>query len=189
MPETMTNTRKIAYIAILSTLSFLLMYLKFPLIASASFLLLDFSILPILIGLVIMDLKSALGILVLRTLLKLLLNNGGVSTIIGLPMNVIALGVFVISLAIIWKQKQTLTNYLLASFVGTIALTIVMVILNYIYAMPLYAKFAHFDISAILGLKNYLFAMVIPFNLLEGIIFSVIFFILYACLKTYLKRV
>ncbi len=38
MPETMTNTRKIAHIAILSTLSFLLMYLQFPLIPSASFL-------------------------------------------------------------------------------------------------------------------------------------------------------
>ena len=35
MPETMTNTRKIAHIAILSTLSFLLMYLQFPLIPSA----------------------------------------------------------------------------------------------------------------------------------------------------------
>ena len=43
MPETMTNTRKIAHIAILSTLSFLLMYLQFPLIPSASFLQFDFS--------------------------------------------------------------------------------------------------------------------------------------------------
>ena len=98
MPETMTNTRKIAHIAILSTLSFLLMYLQFPLIPSASFLQFDFSVLPVLVGLVMFDLKSALGILILRTLLKLLLNNGGISTIIGLPMNVLALGVFVVAL-------------------------------------------------------------------------------------------
>ena len=104
MPETMTNTRKIAHIAILSTLSFLLMYLQFPLIPSASFLQFDFSVLPVLVGLVMFDLKSALGILILRTLLKLLLNNGGISTIIGLPMNVLALGVFVVALAILWNQ-------------------------------------------------------------------------------------
>ena len=187
MPETMTNTRKIAHIAILSTLSFLLMYLQFPLIPSASFLQFDFSVLPVLVGLVMFDLKSALGILILRTLLKLLLNNGGISTIIGLPMNVLALGVFVVALAILWNQKQRLKNYILASVVGTLGLTVVMFMLNYVYAVPLYAKFANFDISAILGLGNYLFAMVIPFNLIEGIIFSVTFFILYSCLKPILK--
>ncbi len=187
MPETMTNTRKIAHIAILATLSFLLMYLQFPLIPSASFLQFDFSILPVLIGLVMFDLKSAFGILILRTLLKLLLNNGGISTIIGLPMNVIALGVFVVALAILWKQKPSFKNYVIASVVGTLGLTVVMFVLNYIYAVPLYAKFANFDISTILGLGNYLFAMVIPFNLIEGVIFSVTFFILYSCLKPILK--
>ena len=70
---------------------------------------------------------------------------------------------------------------------GTLGLTVVMFMLNYVYAVPLYAKFANFDISAILGLGNYLFAMVIPFNLIEGIIFSVTFFILYSCLKPILK--
>ena len=58
MLETMTNTRKLAHIAILSTLSFLLMYLQFPLIPSASFLQFDFSILPVLVGLMMIDLQS-----------------------------------------------------------------------------------------------------------------------------------
>ena len=59
MLETMTNTRKLAHIAILSTLSFLLMYLQFPLIPSASFLQFDFSILPVLVGLMMIDAKCA----------------------------------------------------------------------------------------------------------------------------------
>ena len=49
-----------------------------------------------------------------------------------------------------------------------------MLVLNYVYAVPLYAKFANFDISTILGLGNYLFAMVVPFNLIEGIIFQLL---------------
>ena len=40
----------------------------------------------------------------------------------------------------------------------------------------LYATFANFDISKILGVANYLFAMVIPFNLLEGVVFLAIAF-------------
>ena len=46
-----------------------------------------------------------------------------------------------------------------------------MLVLNYVYAVPLYAKFANFDIGKILGLSNYLMTMVLPFNLIEGVIF------------------
>lgn len=38
----MTNTRKLAYIAILSAVSFLLLYFSFPLIPAADFLKVDF---------------------------------------------------------------------------------------------------------------------------------------------------
>ena len=79
-------------------------------------------------------------------------------------------------------------SFLLASVVGTIGLTMAMLVLNYIYAVPLYAQFANFDISAILGLGNYLFAMVVPFNLIEGVIFSISFFILWTCLKPILLK-
>lgn len=184
----MTNTRKLAYIAILSALSFLLMYIQFPLIPAASFLQVDLSVLPILVGLVALDLGSAFGILIIRTLLKLLLNNGGAGTLIGLPMNVIALGLFVLSMALLWKKSPTGKNYIIASVTGTIGLTLAMLVLNYVYAVPLYAKFANFDIKAILGLGNYLFAMVVPFNLIEGVIFAVAFYILNACLKPVLSK-
>ena len=180
----MTNTRKMAYIAILSALSFLLMYFQFPLIPAASFLQVDFSILPILVGLLMLDLSSAFIILIIRTLLKLLLNNGGVGTLIGLPMNVVALAVFIWAMAALWNQKRSDKAYIVASAVGTLGLTVTMFVLNYIYA-----KFANFDIKTILGLGNYLFAMVVPFNLIEGIIFSVTFFVLYNCLKSVLKKV
>ena len=180
----MTNTRKLAYIAILSAVSFLLLYFSFPLIPAADFLKVDFSILPVLIALV----KSAIGVLLLRSLLKLLLNNGGPGSMIGLPMNFVALGVFVWGLSYFWKKNQTSKNYILGSVVGTVLLTVVMVILNYIYAVPLYAKFANFDIAQFIGLYKYLFAMVVPFNLLEGLIFAVAFALIYAPLKSILVK-
>lgn len=55
----MTNTRKMTIIAILSAVSFLLMYLKFPLIPTANFLEVDFSLVPILFGLLILDTKAS----------------------------------------------------------------------------------------------------------------------------------
>ena len=100
----MTNTRRLSTIAILSAISFVLMYFDFPLLPAASFLKIEFSILPVLVGLVVMDLPAALGVLLLRSLLKLLLNSQGVNTYIGLPMNIVALGVFVIVFALILEK-------------------------------------------------------------------------------------
>ena len=141
-----------------------------------------------MIALVIFDFKSAIGVLLLRSLLKLLLNNGGPGSIIGLPMNFIALGFFVWGLSYFWKKNQTSKNYILGSVVGTLALTLAMVVLNYIYAVPLYAKFANFDIGQFIGLYKYLFTMVVPFNLLQGLIFAVVFALIYAPLKSILIK-
>lgn len=185
----MTNTRKMALIAILSAVSFLLMYLRFPLIPTASFLEVDFSIIPILLGLVVLDLKSSFAILMVRTLLKFLLNNNGPSTVIGLPMNIAAVGMFVLAMAFIWNKRKTTKDYILASVVGTVGSTLVMLVLNYVYAVPVYATFANFDIAKILGVGNYLFAMVLPFNLLQGVLFSIIFYGVYRILKPRLKKI
>lgn len=188
MSTSTTNTRQLVYIASLSAVSFLLMYVQFPLIPSANFLQFEFSILPALVALLIFDLKSAFAVLTLRTLLKLILNNGGVGTLIGLPMNYIALSLFILALGLGWKKKQTLKSYIIGSSLGTLTFTVAMIILNYVYAVPLYAKFANFDIKAILGLANYLFAMVLPFNLIEGTIFAVSFYLLYLAIRPLIAK-
>ena len=184
----MTNTRRLSTIAILSALSFVLMYFDFPLLPAASFLRIEFSILPVLVGVIVLDLPAAFVIILLRSLLKLILNNQGVSTYIGLPMNIVALGVFVLAFGLIWKKERTAIRFALASLVGVISMTLAMLVLNYVYAVPLYAKFANFDIEKILGLSNYLLTMVLPFNLIEGIIFALAFWLIYVFLKVTLKR-
>lgn len=184
----MTNTRKMTIIAILSAVSFLLMYLKFPLIPTASFLEVDFSIVPILLGLVLLDIKSSFAILLIRTLLKIFLNNQGPSTLIGLPMNIAAMAVFILAMAYLWKDKQTLGHYVRAAGLATVGSTLIMLVLNYVYAVPVYAAFANFDIREVLGLSNYLMLMVLPFNLLQGVLFSLVFYLSYRAAQPLLKR-
>lgn len=184
----MTNTRRLSTIALLSALSFLLMYFDFPILPMASFLKIEFSIVPILIGLVVLDLRGAISILFLRSVLKLILNNQGVNTYIGLPMNMIAIGVFVVVFGLIWKKEQTNARFWLSGLLGSLGLTLAMLALNYVYAVPLYTRFANFDIASILGVANYLFAMVVPFNLIEGAIFTIAFWLIYLVLKPVLKR-
>ncbi|AEF25804.1 ECF transporter S component [Streptococcus parauberis] len=184
----MSKTQRMVMIAALSAVSFVLMFFSFSIIPGASFLKIEFSIIPVLIGMALLDLKSAYVILILRSLLKLLLNNSGVNDFIGLPMNIVALGLFVTVFALIWKSKQTVKQYLGASLIGTIVLTLSMVILNYFYAIPLYAKFANFDIGSFIGIGKYMMAMVVPFNIVESIIFAISFYFVYIACKPILER-
>lgn len=184
---TTNRTGKMALIAILSALSFVLMFFQIPLIPSADFLQMEFSILPVLVGLVLLDFKASFVILLIRSVLKLLINGAGLSTYIGMPMNILASAVFLISFAIIWKNQRSLSRFIQAAVVGSLGLTVAMLLANYFYAVPVYAELMNFDIKTILGLGNYLFAMVLPFNLLQGAIWSVAFFIFYQVLRPMLQ--
>ncbi|EHI70036.1 ECF transporter S component [Streptococcus ictaluri] len=184
----MSKTHNMVMVAILSAISFILMFFSFAIIPGADFLKIEFSVIPALIGLVLMDLKSAYAIILIRSLLKLFLNNHGVNDFIGLPMNIIALGLFVTAFAIFWKRKPTIKHYFTASIMGTLMLTIGMLVLNYIFAIPLYAKFANFDIGLYIGILKYLLAMVLPFNLVQGLIFAIAFYFVYIASKSILER-
>ena len=75
-----------------------------------------------------------------------------------------------------------------ASLAATLGLTITMIVLNFIYAVPLYARFAGFDINKVFGLSKYLLTMIVPFNLLEGVIWALVFWLIYTLLQPVLKR-
>ncbi|GFH41903.1 riboflavin transporter [Lactococcus hodotermopsidis] len=185
-----THTRKLVLVAMLAAISFILMiFPQFPLIPGADFLKIDFSIIPILVGLYLFNLPAAFTILVLRSLLKLLLNNEGVNTWIGLPLNIVAIGSFLVIFAIFFKKETETKSYVIGSILATIAMTVAMVVMNFIYAIPLYAKFANFDIGQFIGISKYLMTMVVPFNLAEGAIFSVSFAIVFIALKTILDNI
>ncbi|MGL4248372.1 MAG: ECF transporter S component [Lactococcus garvieae] len=181
-----SKTRRLTLIAMLSAISFVLSYpmFQFPLVPSASFLKIDFTILPILIGLFMLGLSSAFAILIIRSLLWLLLNSDGVNTYIGLPMNIIAVSVFVLVLWFFLRHRFSLRNYIMATILGTLALTAVQVFLNYVYAIPLYSMFAHFDIATMFpgGISAYI-GVVVVFNILQGLIFAGSFALLYWALR------
>ena len=181
----MNKTRRLTVIALLAAISFVLMvFPQFPLIPGATFLKIDFSFVPVLIGALMLDLKSGYAILILRSLLKVLLNNSGVNDYIGLPMNIVAMGVLLtVIMLMVGHRELTVKRFIAGSILGIVGLTLAMVILNYVYAVPLYAMFANFDIKATIGLGTYLLWMVIPFNLIEGIILTAVAGLVFVALR------
>ncbi|MBB5888449.1 ECF transporter S component [Lactovum miscens] len=183
----MSSTKKLTLIAMLSAISTLLAapFLQFILLPAVDFLKVELTILPILIGVFTLGLGSGFIILTIRTILWLLLFNQGPSTWIGLPMNYLAISVFMVILWLFIRKEVTISKYISGAALGTIAFTAVMFLTNVIYAIPMYATFAGFDIRTMFkgGVNAYLWAGVLPFNLIEGIIFAVAFAIIFALLR------
>ncbi|MGO2455113.1 ECF transporter S component, partial [Leuconostoc falkenbergense] len=139
----------------------------------ADFLKLDFSIVPIIIALSWLGMTAAIWVVFLRTILKLILANEGVNTYLGLPVNVAVVLTFILALGLMMSQKMQWHQKLIAMVISVIAITVVAMIINWLVAIPLYATFANFDINRLIGIKTYLFGMVMPFNLIQGIIWFV----------------
>lgn len=172
----MNKTRHLTIIALLSAISFVLMvFPQFPILPGASFLKIDFSIVLVLMGTLLLGLKQGYLILILRSVLKLLLNNEGPGDLIGLPMNIIGMAIFITIIILVMRRTNvSKKQFMWGTLLGTLGLTLVMVILNYVYAVPLYALFANFDIRATIGMGHYLLWMIVPFNLIEGVILGTV---------------
>jgi riboflavin transporter FmnP len=138
------------------------------------FMKLDFSIIPIVIILYVLNLKDAFWVLLLRSVLKLIIN-GELSSLIGMPMNIMAAISFIFA---IWCLQREITNFALKKFIiggiaGTLLLTITMIILNIVYALPLYEKVMNFKLANMgMDTKAWILLMTLPFNLIQGILWT-----------------
>ena len=68
-------------------------------------------------------------------------------------------------------------------------LTLAGVVMNWLIAVPLYAKFAHFDIAKMIGLGQYFIAMVIPFNIAQGLIWGIVSFAVLSILQPMQRQI
>lgn len=190
------RTRTIVCVGMLAAIATILMLFEFPLpFIAPAFYELDFSEVPILIG------AFALGPVagVMTELVKILLNlviNGTDTAFVGEFANLIMGCLFVLPAALIYKRKKSRKSAIIGLTVGTICLTVGAVFVNALIMLPFYANVM--PLEAILNLgaaihpsidNIWSFAILIvgPFNLVKGILVSVITVMLYKHISPILK--
>jgi len=148
------------------------MYLiEFPLLASAPFLKYDPSQIPTLIA------SFAFGPLagVIAEFIKSFLffiSGKSTSGIVGVSAAFVAGGTFALVSGLIYKFNRTKKGALIALLSGTVAMTVAMTIGNKFIFLPLWG----IPQEQINGL---LWAAIVPFNLIKGVLTSVITLVLY----------
>lgn len=180
------KTHKTVGIAILASLAWIISMFAFPILPASSFLKIDFSDLPILFGMYVYGPVGGIVIAFIRSLLSFVQKGGEAGLPIGDTAQFIASLSFTLPIyLIITRYGLKLKKKVVASILGTITLTIVMSLLNWVFLVPAYMAVMGFEVGP---LSDYLLLAIIPFNLIKGTIVSVIFFASFQKLYPWLTK-
>ena len=183
------NTRTLVQIGMLSALAIILMQFEIPLPFAPAFYKIDFSEVPVLIG--CFSMGPFAGVLI--ELIKVILNvaiKGTMTMGIGDAANFLIGCAFCVPAALIYQKKRTKSGAVTGMVVGTVIMTILGCVLNAYILLPVYAKAFEMPLDALVsmgtevngaitGLMTFVLFAVAPFNLLKGILVSLIVFFVY----------
>lgn len=182
--------KNLTKIAILSAISAIIMLFEFPLPFAPSFYELDLSEAVILMGGFAMGPLAAVCMELLKNLLNLVMINGTITAGVGELANFAMGCAFVVPASLFYKYHKTLKGAIVSLVIGTSSLVVVGCVVNYFVMIPAYVALANFPMEAILGmaskvnglvtsLETMIIFAVAPFNLVKGIVCSVINLLLY----------
>lgn len=187
------NVRYMTMTAMLSAVAFVLMFLEFNVPFMPSFIKMDLSELPALIGAFAMGPASGVIICLIKNLLHLLMSTtGGVGEL----SNFILGALFVIPAGLMYKKKKGRKSALIGSLIGAAVMAVVSVFSNYFIVYPVYTAFMPMDTiismyQAILPSADTLLKCLVifnmPFTFVKGLINVVITFLIYKHISPIIK--
>ena len=191
------NTKMIAQIGMLAAIAVVLMLFEIPLPFAPSFYEIDFSEVPVLIG--CFSMGPLAGVLI--ELIKIVLNlciNGTMTAGVGEAANFVIGCALVLPAAFIYKRKKTKKGAIIGLVTGTLFMTISGCFINAYVMLPTYAKAFGMPIEALVemgsavnanitDLLTFVMFAVVPFNLLKGVLVSMIVLLIYKKISPILK--
>ena len=197
MKKNKLTTKMITQIGMLGAIATVLMLFEIPLPFAPSFYEIDFSEVPVLIG--CFSMGPLAGALI--ELVKIVLNfviNGTTTAGVGEVANYIIGISLCVPAGIIYKKGKTKKAALLGLMVGTVFMTILGCFVNAYILLPTYAAAFKMPIYALVemgtavnanitSLFTFVMFAVAPFNLLKGILDSIIVMAVYKKISPILK--
>ena len=181
--KTRNRALYMTYTALLTALAIILSYFpEIPLAFFAPWLKLDFSFTPMLLAGFALGPVAGLTALILTNLAHLL---GSTSAGVGEIANTLVGASYLLPAMLMYQHKRTLRTALVGIGLGILLMVVAAVLSNMYIMMPFFLgdKLASFDMA------KYIATGVIPFNLIKGVLNSLIVYLLYKRLSTLLKNI
>ena len=191
------KTRYMVQVAMLAAAATVLMFFDIPLPFAPSFYKIDLSEVPVLIGAFVMGPLAGAAIELVKVLLNMVMK-GTTTAGVGELANFLIGCAFVMPAAWIYKAQKTKKNAVIGMAVGTIFMAAAGGLLNAFVLLPAYAAAFGMPIDALVAmgtavnkaitsLTTFVLFSVVPFNLLKGVIVSVVTMLLYKHISRLLK--
>lgn len=184
-----SGVKTVVQVGMLAALALILMFFEIPLPFAPSFYEIDFSEVPVLIGCFTMGPLAGTAVELVKILLALVLK-GTTTAGVGEIANFLIGCALCVPAGIIYKRNRTRKSALLGMAAGTLLMTVIGCVINAYVLLPAYS--AAFDMplealvdmgtavnSHITSLSTFVVLAVAPFNLLKGILASLIVFLIY----------
>lgn len=191
------SVKMIVQIGMLAAIAVILMLFEIPLPFAPNFYEIDFSEVPVLVGAFTMGPAAGAAIELVKILLNFLINGTKTAGVGEIANFLIGCGLC-LPAAFIYRKLHTRKGAIIGMLTGTAIMTFVGCFLNAFVLLPAYAKAFEMPIEALVGMGTAvngnitnLFTLVVfavaPFNLLKGLLVSLIVFLIYKKISPVLK--
>ncbi|KRN93722.1 ECF transporter S component [Pediococcus stilesii] len=187
-----SKVNKMVVVAMLAAISFVLIFIDFPLLPGFSFLKIDFADVPVLIGTVLFGPIWGMATAALAGLMDIILRDSNPAGALGAVANWMAAVSYVLPIYYFLKaahgseHKKEMGALIKGVLVGSILMTVIMSLANLFVMLPLYMKLASFQINV--STLNMVIYGIVPFNLLKGLIVGVAIALVYFRLLPIIRR-
>ncbi len=195
--SSIATTRMIAFCGMFAAIAAVLMFFEIPLPFAPIFYKLDFSEVPVLIGTFCFGPVAGAVIEALKILLKFAIK--GTSTAgVGELANFAVGCAFVVPAGIVYKMMKSKKGALIGCITGTLVMAVLGCFINAYILLPFYANAFEMPIEALIGmgtavnpainsLLTFVVLAVAPFNIVKGVLVSIITFLLYKRISQLVK--
>ncbi|WP_412759171.1 ECF transporter S component [Neobacillus mesonae] len=178
-----TKIRVMVSIGMLSSIAYLLMLLNFPMPPFQSFLLVDFSDVPALIAALIFGPIAGILVEFFKNLLDFVMTGSPTGVPVGHIANFLAGVLFILPTYYVYNKLNTKKGMTIGLITGTATMSILMSILNYYFILPAYTALMGFP-----DLRSYVVAGILPFNIIKGIMISILFMLLFIRMQNWINK-
>ena len=194
MNKKIFSTKKLVLTALLGAIAAILMaFGEFATPITPSFIKMDLSELPIIIGTYIMGPVEGVIIAAIKILIKLLIKPTS-TAYVGELANFLLTVCYILPAALVYHFRKSKTGAALSLAAGTVFTSFFAVFMNALFIFPFYSKFYGMPIEVIVGmgteinshitsLWSMMWISILPFNLLKYGVVSVITFLVYKRIK------
>ncbi len=187
--QSKVGIKTIAQIGMLSAIAVILMLFEIPLPFAPSFYEIDFSEVPVLVGCFAMGPMAGATVELIKILMNFVIN-GTITAGVGEIANFLIGCALCVPAGIIYRKMRTRKGAVIGMSVGIVFMTILGCVLNAFILLPAYAKAFNMPIqalvemgtavnSSITNLFTFVMFAVAPFNILKGVVVSLIVFLIY----------